>query len=668
MAQPSSLQILGGPLKGRRFEFRGIEGLIGSGPECNVRIEADGVEGQHAKIVVEISGATIYRVDGIVGVNDDVILGDGLLRSGDFVWIGEPGGSTSLMLQFTLGDVGGSANAIPTAAAWTAEPEVRESVSPSGELFHEEVQADDFASNDQMEMVEEVEEAPEPEPVAVEQEEVLEEVAAVEMAESVEAHEFEPAADVEAPVFADEEEPVLVEPHEEPLFAEFEAPVDHESPLDPVDYESPFDDDMQPTPPPVETPKTVPPAPWQMASSLSEPAAPAEYASAWESAPAKPAEPVEPESAEAVPPPPPPPARPAPPTSGSMKRPPATSPKMKIRTVEQDAALRTPPPPPPPARTTSSTPFVLGGLGMLVVLAIAGFFLLRPSAPAPTPMPPTPVATPVTLATSEATAHPEATPESTPVAVVEATPAPPVAAPVPPTPRAATTPPPRVTPTPRSTPTPKATPTPVNRTVAPAPAPTVAAPTSQVPRVLEEARAAMAARDLPRASQLLDQALRLEPGNGEATTRKAEVDSRIAALNRKFGVGATTVLGGKTAKKGPTGFDLGGGGIVQTDFSAQIRCSTTPASLENGMPYSVRCNILNIGTKAFRILSVAGNETLDGAKTSATGTAPGRDIAPQSDGVIFEKSGTWTAKSQWSLELVAKTTKDESFRAVFNWR
>ena len=146
------------------------------------------------------------------------------------------------------------------------------------------------------------------------------------------------------------------------------------------------------------------------------------------------------------------------------------------------------------------------------------------------------------------------------------------------------------------------------------------------------------------------------------------MDARLASLGRKFSVSATTVLGGKSAKKGPTGFDLGGGAVVQTEFSAQIRCTTTPTSIEAGTSYSVRCSILNIGTKAFRLESIATTETTDGAKSAGAGVAPRQDIAPQADAVIVERLGTWGAKSQWSLELVAKTSKDESFRVVYSWR
>jgi hypothetical protein len=82
----------------------------------------------------------------------------------------------------------------------------------------------------------------------------------------------------------------------------------------------------------------------------------------------------------------------------------------------------------------------------------------------------------------------------------------------------------------------------------------------------------------------------------------------------------------------------------------------------------VRCSIVNIGTKAFKLDSVATNESADGAKVAGTGVFPRQDLPPQSDTVILQKSGTWTAKSQWSMEIVAKTTKEESFRAVHNWR
>ena len=62
------------------------------------------------------------------------------------------------------------------------------------------------------------------------------------------------------------------------------------------------------------------------------------------------------------------------------------------------------------------------------------------------------------------------------------------------------------------------------------------------------------------------------------------------------------------------------------------------------------------------------NEALDGAKSAGAGVAPRTDIAPQSDAVILERVGVWNARTQWSIELVVKTTKGESFRAAYSWR
>ena len=95
------------------------------------------------------------------------------------------------------------------------------------------------------------------------------------------------------------------------------------------------------------------------------------------------------------------------------------------------------------------------------------------------------------------------------------------------------------------------------------------APVSQAPRLLEEARAAMNAKDLPKAAQLLGEVLKVEPGNAEASTRKAEVDSRMASLAKKFVTGATSVIGGKTAK-GPSGFDLGEGPYANVEVAVRV--------------------------------------------------------------------------------------------------
>jgi hypothetical protein len=652
MAQPSILQPLGGPLAGQRLEFTGGDVVIGSAPDCGVRLDAPGVEPHHAQIVINVTGATIYRLEGVVGVNDDVVLGDSLLRSGDFVWIGEPGAETSMMLQFTLGDVVDAA-AVAAPAEEVVEELVSDEVMPHQEADHEMV----------------VEESLVHEPI--EHEAALE--PHVEEHAFEEAHLVEPVHELEPPELEPAElEPAELEPAHELVHEELQ-PAEQL----PASFGAPAPAAFSPT----STGSIVPPAPWLAAAAQAQVSEPkSDYGSAWEQPP-KPApveEPPPPPPPAPAPPPPKPVARPAASSSVSTSTPaggtkrPGTAPPRK----STDPVLK-PPPSPPPGRTTSSTPMIVGSLVALVVLAIGGYVMLS-GPPAPAPPAPTPAPTPVVVSTPPPVAT-TPVPEPTQVAVAEPTVDAPPPEPTPtaptaaaPTPRAAATPPPRATPTPRTTPTPRATPPPATRPGAPAPtvAPVVAAPAaplSQAPRLLEEARTAVASRDYAKAAQALDQLLKLEPGNAEAATRKAEVDARMAAANRKFSVGTTATIGGKAAK-GPTGFDLGGGGAVKTDYSAQIRCTTTPATIEAGTLYTVRCSIFNIGAKGFKLDNVAANETIDGAKAAGAGVTPKQELSPQSDAVIYEKSGAWSAKSQWSLELVAKTNKDESFRAVYNWR
>lgn len=200
-----------------------------------------------------------------------------------------------------------------------------------------------------------------------------------------------------------------------------------------------------------------------------------------------------------------------------------------------------------------------------------------------------------------------------------------------------------------------------------APVSPAAAPVSPSARFLQDATAALATGDLVKAAQLLDQAARLEPGNAEIGARKAEIDARLAILARRFSPGATTTLGGRSTK-GPSGFDLGGGTATRTDYAAQIRCGVTPASVEPGLPYTARCSIVNIGQKAFRLESITATEAADGARSAFAGTAPPRDLAPQGEAMILEKTGTWSARSQWSLEVVAKTNREESFKVAHTWR
>lgn len=683
MSQPSVLQPLGGPLSGQRFEFHVADVVIGSAPDCEVRLEAPGVLAYHARLLIAEAGVRLIPIEGPVGINDDLVGVEAALNNGDFLWIGAPGAEDALMFQFTLGDVA-AASPEPQVEAAADAFDLSELPEPAGE-FQEPV----AGLPDPLLQVEDPPiEFADPEPVVE---------AAPDFFESHSPEAFEAPA-LETPAHA---EPDLLDIEPEPLeAAHLAASSPDEGLMEELLEPEPAPAAALPPPAPSTpvlpppTPTSAsgafkPPAPWQSASTPAPSASDGGYASSWESPAPAPAAP-EPEEvveevheeAPAPPPPPPPPAAPKAAAAAPRKATTGSSPRPRVRSAaEVDAVLKQALPAHRPERTTSSMGLIVGGLIALILIGVLISWLVSStpneipvSAPAAPPVtappvtaPAAPASAPVEATTPDAGAGVPAAPENAAPAVGPAA-TPPVP---PPGTRPAATP----AQAPGGRP---AAPTPVSpaaagaRPAGPGPAAGAApagpaAPPSQVPRLLEEARAAMAARDLAKAGQLLDQAQRLEPGNTEVTARRAEVEGRLAILGRRFSPGATNVTGAKQTK-GPSGFDLGGGGAVKTDFAAQIRCGVTPASVEPGLPYNVRCSIVNVGQKSFRLESVSVSESADGARATFSGTPPPRDIAPQGEAMIVDRNGTWSAKSQWSLEVNAKTTKAEGFVVAHSWR
>lgn len=538
MSQSSVLQPLGGPLAGRALEFPGHDVVLGSAPDCEVRIDVAGVHPYHARIVINETGATLFGIEGVVGINDDKVLGEGRLNNGDFVWIGEPGADGALMFQFTLGSPA------------IDEPEV------VGDLM-EEIEPQDLGPP-------------------------VDDIDGFEVQESIEDVEIgEPTPDLD---LVD----IEPEPAAEPFFAA--------ALPDPDPYPEP-----EPAPPPaLPAPKTLsssgafkPPAPWQSAALPEEPPAAVEYASAWDSKPA-PAEPIEEVHEELEAPEPEPPTPPPPPPAPASPKRQITSPnpRPKVKAApEIDLAALVPPHPQRPERTTSSTGVVVGGLITLILLGIGISWVVN-------------------------TTPPVDEPPSVPGSVVMPTRPPATALP-------------------------------------PAAPPTATG-------LLQEAATVLAAGDVAKAGQLLSQAAQLDPANAEVAARKAEIDARLVILARMFSPGATTLVGARPAR--------GANPAAKADLSAQIRCGVTPASIEPGMPYTVRCSIVNVGQKPFRIESVGATEVADGVRLGFAGTTPPQDLPPQGEAMVLEKAGTWSARTEWSLDLTAKTTKAESFVVSHSWR
>src|SRR4029453_4433193 len=99
----ATLTILGGALKGTQLEIDDAvdDVLIGSDPDCRLCLDLPGVSPIHARLWLDMEGATLHdtRSSAGVWVNDDRVVEQHPLKDGDIVWLGQPGGPEGGVIQ-----------------------------------------------------------------------------------------------------------------------------------------------------------------------------------------------------------------------------------------------------------------------------------------------------------------------------------------------------------------------------------------------------------------------------------------------------------------------------------------------------------------------------------------------------------------------------------------
>jgi len=103
---PSSIAtftVRGGPLDRHRLAADEAvdEILIGSDTDCRFCIDLPGVSPIHARIWMDLDGVTVHDTHSPRGVyvNDDRVTGQAPLRDRDILWLGPPGGESSVMIE-----------------------------------------------------------------------------------------------------------------------------------------------------------------------------------------------------------------------------------------------------------------------------------------------------------------------------------------------------------------------------------------------------------------------------------------------------------------------------------------------------------------------------------------------------------------------------------------
>jgi hypothetical protein len=277
-------------------------------------------------------------------------------------------------------------------------------------------------------------------------------------------------------------------------------------------------------------------------------------------------------------------------------------------------------------------------------------------APAASLAPPT--LAPEASAAPTAAASPEGVEEVIPVTPAPATPTPRLT----PTPRAA----PTVTPSPAKTP---ARPSPTGAATPSAEAARAAQNAARVAGLIARADQAFAARNFDAAVSLYDEALGVEPGNGAATTGRANAASAAFCWKRSFVPGRTVVQAGKGSKADLQGFESSDVKVAKADFSALVDFQASPVRVIPGEAYSIKATLTNDGRKAYRLASLTVSLVVNGNRSSLPATVPPGDIQPKQGVAIAQTSGNWPQDVRsWSLEVVATTAHGETFTSQLTWR
>src|ERR1700704_4957482 len=130
-----SLNVLSGPLSGRKLVLEDAVDniLIGSDPSCGFVLDTPGVSPIHARLWVDLHGATVYDTNSPAGVyvNGDRVVKEAPVRNGDILWLGPPGEEGSVLIQCILPPRPSAEAAAPEAASATPPPiPTREATAP----------------------------------------------------------------------------------------------------------------------------------------------------------------------------------------------------------------------------------------------------------------------------------------------------------------------------------------------------------------------------------------------------------------------------------------------------------------------------------------------------------------------------------------------------------
>jgi serine/threonine-protein kinase len=211
---------------------------------------------------------------------------------------------------------------------------------------------------------------------------------------------------------------------------------------------------------------------------------------------------------------------------------------------------------------------------------------------------------------------------------------------------------------------------------------------AQLVALLAEANGAMERKQYEAAIAAYNRVLEADPANqvaligkNNALTAKTVAESAAAGGGRATGV-VRTFVAGRTEKKGAegaaglVGFEDSAGvqvkkGTQAAELPGSIAFEAVPAAPRAGERFRVSVFLVNEGGQPIPLASLTLATTVNGKRQSGPVPLSAATVAPGSRAQVFQTPGEtiWRDDTaSWSMEVVVRTAKGESYRNTLTWK
>ncbi len=210
--------------------------------------------------------------------------------------------------------------------------------------------------------------------------------------------------------------------------------------------------------------------------------------------------------------------------------------------------------------------------------------------------------------------------------------------------------------------------------------------TAQVTDYLNQANAAMAAKQYEAAIAFYNRILETDPNHQAALIGKtgaigAKSQADAAASGARTGGAVRSFVFGKTEAKGTeqgglVGFEDSAGvdvkkGTQAAELPGKIVFEASPAAPKAGERFRVSVFLSNEGTQAIQLAAMTVVTVLDGKRQRGEVPLSVTTVAPGQRAPVFQTPGEqiWKEGTQsWTMEIVLRTAKGETYRNALSWK